>query len=217
MPSCRGVTLCIISGLDSKVYPEFLHPEGSQFQQLRPPTPPCYNSSRISSSPRHEKPGNGVADSSGEPNPYVSVYIPSLSGKHNVVQYFLKHQALTTSEGNRFVAQYSIDPPHTDGRNYFFKLFMNGRHILSWGVDPRTMPVGQAMLGLFEPDKKLKSKALITNPVEIKSFYFKEQKRNVSAAKNGGVIEVKVFRACGKRRRGAILNAFRGQDIYGIE
>lgn len=94
---------------------------------------------------------------------------------------------------------------------------MNGRHISSWGVDPRIMPVGKAMLGLFEPDKKVKSKALISSPVEIKPFYFKEQKRNISAAENGGVIEIKAFRACGRRRRGAILDAFRGQSSYGIE
>lgn len=125
--------------------------------------------------------------------------------------------ALTASQGTRFVVQYAIDPPHTDGTNVFLKLFMNGRHVTSWGIDPRTMPVGRARLGLFEADKKLKSKALIPNPAETKPFYFNDQKRDLSAAENGGVIEVRVFRACGKRRRGAILDAFRGQDNYGIE
>lgn len=124
---------------------------------------------------------------------------------------------LTTLQGTRFVVQYSIDPPHTDGINVYLKLFMNGRHVTSWGIDPRTMPVGRAMLGLFEADKKLKSKVLIPNPAETKPFYFNDQKREVSAAENGGVIEVRVFRACGKRRRGAILDVFRGQDKYGIE
>ncbi|ELR06704.1 hypothetical protein GMDG_00321 [Pseudogymnoascus destructans 20631-21] len=195
MPSCRGITLSITSALDSKVYPEFPHPETSQFQNSGSSALSGNNTKATSSLPSKEKPGNDAPDSS---NPYASVYIPSLPG-------------------TRFVVQYSIDPPHRDGINVFLKLFMNGRHVTSWGIDPRTMPVGRAMLGLFEADKKLKSKALIPNPAETKPFYFNDQKRDVSAAENGGVIEVRVFRACGKRRRGAILDAFRGQDKYGIE
>ncbi|OBT71345.1 hypothetical protein VF21_09763 [Pseudogymnoascus sp. 05NY08] len=195
MPSCRGITLSITSALDSKVYPEFPHPETSQFQNSGSSALSGNNTKATSSLPSKEQSGNNAPDSS---NPYASVYIPSLPG-------------------TRFVVQYSIDPPHTDGANVFLKLFMNGRHVTSWGIDPRTMPVGRAMLGLFEADKKLKSKALIPNPAETKPFYFNDQKRDVSAAENGGVIEVRVFRACGKRRRGAILDAFRGQDKYGIE
>lgn len=72
------------------------------------------------------------------------------------------------------------------------------------------------MLGLFEADKKLKSKAQIPNPAEAKPFYFNEQKRNITAAENGGLIEVKIFRSSGKRRRIPILDVFR-QDKYGIE
>ncbi|KFY30800.1 hypothetical protein V493_01665 [Pseudogymnoascus sp. VKM F-4281 (FW-2241)] len=195
MPSCRGITLSITSAGDSKVYPEFPHPETSQSQNIGSSTLPGNNSKATSSLPTKEKLRNNTPDSS---NCYASVYIPSLPG-------------------TRFVVQYSIDPPHTDGINVFLKLFMNGRHVTSWGIDPRTMPVGRAMLGLFEADKKLKSKTLIPNPAETKPFYFYNQKRDVSAAEDGGIIEVRVFRACGKRRRGAILNAFRGQDKYGIE
>lgn len=73
------------------------------------------------------------------------------------------------------------------------------------------------MLGLFEADKKQRSKAQIINPAETKPFYFNEQKRNTTAAEDGGLIEVKVFRACGKRRRTPILDSFRGQSKYGIE
>lgn len=215
MPSCRGITLSITSAVDSKVYPEFPHPETSQFQNSGSYTLPGNNIKATSSLPSKKRPGNNAPDSS---NPFVSVYIPSLPGKHNVLRFkAFEYMNLTTSQGTRFAVQYSIDPPHTDGTNVFLKLFMNGRHVTSWGIDPRTMPVGRAMLGLFEADKKLKSKALILNPAETKPFYFNNQKGDVSAAENGGVIEVRVFRACGKRRRGAILDAFRGQDKYGIE
>jgi hypothetical protein len=78
------------------------------------------------------------------------------------------------------------------------------------------MPKGQAMRGIFEADKKLRSRATSPNPAETKPFFFNEQKRGISAAENGGLIEVKVFRACGKRRRTPLLDAFRGQDKYGI-
>ncbi|KFY60325.1 hypothetical protein V496_05367 [Pseudogymnoascus sp. VKM F-4515 (FW-2607)] len=195
MPSCRGITLSITSAGDSKVYPEFPHPETSQLQNNGSSTLPGNNSKATSSLPTKKGPGKKAPDSS---NPHVSVYIPSLPG-------------------TRFVVLYAIDPPHTDGTNVFLKLFMNGRHVTSWGIDPRTMPVGRAMLGLFEANKKLKSKASILNPAETKPFYFNDQKRDVSAAENGGVIEVRVFRACGKRRRGAILDPFRDQGIFGIE
>lgn len=212
MPSCRGMTLSITSAGDSKVYPEFPHPETSQFPNIGSSTRPGSNAKAPSSLRSKGRPGNNVLDSS---NPYVSVYIPSLPGKHNVLPF--KAYEPDSLQGTRFVVLYSIDPPHTDGTNVFLKLFMNGRHVTSWGIDPRTMPVGRAMLGLFEANKKLKSKALIPNPAETKPFYFNDQKRDVSAAEDGGVIEVRVFRACGKRRRGAILDAFRGQDMFGIE
>lgn len=82
MPSCRGITLSITSAGDSKVYPEFPHPETSQLQNNGSSTLPGNNSKATSSLPTKKGPGKKAPDSS---NPHVSVYIPSLPGKHNVL------------------------------------------------------------------------------------------------------------------------------------
>ena len=99
---------------------------------------------------------------------------------------------------------------------FYFKLYMNGRHINSWGINPRTKPKGQAMRGIFHASKKLKAEATIIDPAEVKSFFFNEENRNKPTSDDGGLFEVKVFRACGKRRRTPILDAFKSQDKFGI-
>jgi hypothetical protein len=80
---------------------------------------------------------------------------------------------------------------------------------------------GQIMHAFFEADKKWNFKVLkgksSKETGEMRPFYFSENSTNPSTpAADGGLIEVQVFRANGKRRREPILDTFRPQDSYGI-
>ena len=51
---------------------------------------------------------------------------------------------------------------------------------------------------------------------EERPFYFAEEYEERSAADDGGLIEVQVFRARGRKRRLANPEDFRNQEQYGI-
>jgi hypothetical protein len=126
--------------------------------------------------------------------------------------------------GIRFFLKYTIEPPHPDGQLFYFKLFMNGRHISSWGVNPRTNPKGQVLHGLFKPDGTWSisenSQTFIKQSgigIESRPFLFTPEIGGRSAADDGGLIEVRVFRANGRKRRAPNLETFRPQEQYGIK
>jgi hypothetical protein len=103
---------------------------------------------------------------------------------------------------------------------YYFKLFMNGRHITSWGTNPRTKPSGQVMRALFDPSERWNYKVDGTiyknNGTETRPFYFGNQVDGLSAANDGGLIEVRVLRAKGRQRKVPNPMEFKPQDQYGI-
>jgi hypothetical protein len=97
---------------------------------------------------------------------------------------------------------------------------MNGRHINSWGVNPIIKPRGLMMRALFETDSswdfKDKGNTIRHVGIESRSLCFAPNHERQSAADDGGLIELQVFRARGKRRRPPRPEAFRPQDSYGL-
>ncbi|RFU23957.1 hypothetical protein B7463_g12377, partial [Scytalidium lignicola] len=133
----------------------------------------------------------------------ISVYIPSIPG-------------------TRFRIQYNILRSETPVSNfYYFKLFMNGANVASWGVDTKTMPSGQVMRGLFEPSSRwnYKDDGILhkNDGVESRHFYFANEVSPRSVATDGGLIEIIVFRATGRKQRVARKEYFRDQERYGIK
>jgi hypothetical protein len=107
-----------------------------------------------------------------------------------------------------------------DSQWFYFKLFMNGRHITSWGTDVRTKPSGQVMRGLFEPSERwnYKNEGTVFKNMgtEARPFFFGNEEEEKSPADDGGLIEVLVFRARGRKRKLASPEEFRNQEVYGI-
>ena len=129
---------------------------------------------------------------------------------------------LISIAGVRFFFKYVIEPPYPDGQLFYFKLFMNGRHICSWGVNPRTHPRGQVLRALFEAEEKLDGlqdsvNVLRHSGIESRPFLFAQETESTSAADDGGLIEIRVFRASGRKRRLHNVEKFRSQDRYGIK
>ena len=102
---------------------------------------------------------------------------------------------------------------------YYFKLFMNGRHMISWGTHSIFKPSGQVMRALYDPtprwNYKLDETVYKNCGNEIRPFYFSNVKGR-SPADDGGLIEVRVFRAKNRRRRMPSPAEFKPQDEYGL-
>jgi hypothetical protein len=123
--------------------------------------------------------------------------------------------------GARFWLRYSIiEAAATISPWFYFKLFMNGRHIASWGTNSTTNPSGQVMRGLFDPSDRWNYKdngTVMKNcGTEVRPFFFAKEDGDQTAAEEGGLIEVMVFRARGRRRRLPKPEEFRSQDQWGI-
>ena len=76
------------------------------------------------------------------------------------------------------------------------------------------------MRGLFDPSERWNYKengtVLEHNGTEVRPFFFAKEEVDRSAAEEGGMIEVMVFRARGRRRRMPKPGDFRSQDQWGI-
>ncbi|KAK0101432.1 hypothetical protein ONS95_006605 [Cadophora gregata] len=199
MPTHRGIKVSVVSQLELKLHPEFPHPESSQFTYRSPDvrkgtaayadwTPPSASS-------------DSKADRLLGRQSVVSVYIPSMPA-------------------TRFWMRYNVAEAAMHSEWFYFKLFMNGRHITSWGTDAKTKPSGQVMRGLFEPSDRWNYRyegTLFRNMgTEARPFIFGYEEKEPSAAKDGGLIEVMVFRARGRKRKLPALADFKNQEGYGI-
>ncbi|CZS93168.1 uncharacterized protein RCO7_07817 [Rhynchosporium graminicola] len=200
MPTHRGIKISVVSQLELKLHPEFPHPESSQFTYRSPDlrkgatkftdwTPPSASS-------------DSKADRLLGRQSVVSVYIPSMPATRFWIRYNIVEAAST----------------HSDW--FYFKLFMNGRLITSWGTNAKTKPSGQVMRGLFEPSGRWNYKhdgtVYHNMGTEARPFIFGYEEEDLSAANDGGLIEVMVFRARGRKRRLQKPMEFKDQEAYGI-
>jgi hypothetical protein len=79
---------------------------------------------------------------------------------------------------------------------------------------------GRVIRALYEPSERWHYKendvAFKRDGIETRYFHFMPGPEKSSIAEDGGLIEVQVFRAKGRRRRAARLEQFRSQEQYGI-
>lgn len=99
---------------------------------------------------------------------------------------------------------------------------MNGRNITSWGVNPEITSEGQVMRAPFETENRYAFRddgdVYRHNGMEVRPFFFGAEKKekSLSAATEGGCIEIKVFRSRGRRRRMPRAEEFCEQEKYGV-
>lgn len=97
---------------------------------------------------------------------------------------------------------------------------MNGHLITSWGIHsdneisglPRRAISGTVVRALYEPGERWHEAV----GIETRYFYFMPGLDKKSAAEDGGLIEVQVFRSKGRKRRAPKMTEFRNQERYGI-
>lgn len=105
----------------------------------------------------------------------VSVYVPIYSCSH-------------------FWLSYSIEGPHPDKALYYFKLYINGKEIVSWGCSEKDEFKGKTMFGLFSPGESSFQHSVF----ERRVFCFgRDDKDGDSLPLNSleDMMEVRVYRA----------------------
>ncbi|KAK8058379.1 hypothetical protein PG994_008827 [Apiospora phragmitis] len=187
MPIFRGIDVSIIASAEAKKLPEYPHPDSASVLLTDGDDPT-----------RQRK-----------VKPRISVYIPSMAGE-------------------QFWLEYSVLRMPSLASHLYFKMFMNGRPITSWGIltkpdkdgNPERPIRGTVVRALYEPGRPSQDRDLASGAqevgIETRYFYFMAGLDKRSAAEDGGLIEVQVFRSKGRKRRAPKLTEFRDQDRYGI-
>ncbi|KAK2059622.1 hypothetical protein LY76DRAFT_570436 [Colletotrichum caudatum] len=117
-----------------------------------------------------------------------------------------------------FIFGVLIQPP-PDAKYLYFRMTINGRQIVSWGIKSKVIQNQLVSHALYEPDSKWQYRdsgvVYKRDGVEKRFFHF-APRFEASAALDGGLIELRVFRSKGRRQRAPELKGFRKQDMYGI-
>ncbi|KAK6849911.1 hypothetical protein PG995_013744 [Apiospora arundinis] len=188
MPIFRGIDVSVVASAEAKKLPEYPHPDSASVILTD------------GEDPTRQK----------KVKPRISVYIPSMPGE----QFWLKYSVLR------------MPSPAT---HLYFKMFMNGRPITSWGLSmkptkdgsPEQPIKGTVVRALYEPENHFQHRDLGSGArevgIETRYFHFMAGLDKRTAAEDGGLIEVQVFRSKGRKRRAPKLPEFRDQDRYGIK
>ncbi|KAK8035310.1 hypothetical protein PG993_010305 [Apiospora rasikravindrae] len=187
MPIFRGIDVSIVASAEAKKLPEYPHPDSASVILTD------------GDDPTRQK----------KVQPRISVYVPSMPGE----QFWLKYSVLRVP---------------SPASHLYFKMLMNGRPVTSWGIsmkpdkdgNPERPTRGTVVRALYEPGRQSQDKDLGSGAqevgIETRYFHFMAGLDKRSAAEDGGLIEVQIFRSKGRKRRAPKLPEFRGQDRYGI-
>jgi len=103
---------------------------------------------------------------------------------------------------SQFWLSYSVSAPHPPNALYYFKLFVDGAHVVSWGCGGEDGFKGRTMFGVYEAGESW----LGERGVEKRVFCFASEdygKRRCDGGDGAGagdVMEVKVYRSNGRKR-----------------
>lgn len=229
MPSFRGITLQLHSQFDGLTLPEYT---SSLPAPLPPSPPPRHgkhqddlddspisdegfafgNNEKRNAFRRQERRDEGLVEVSEDK--VVHVYVPVYPFSQFWVGYEVDlremMEVIAEEEGNRGLAHRYDAEGQDEIKFVYFKLLVNGENIVEWGTRARLdhddcangTCRGKVMFALFQrPDEQAKA-------LEKRGFFFQgrveddEDDGIVDCKEEEGVIEVRVYRARGRRRIG---------------
>lgn len=120
-----------------------------------------------------------------------------------------------------FFFRYYISQPPAGHKFVLFRITINGRFIMSFGIDLAETTVGAAHQALFQPSEHYQHNdngVLMTEyGIESRCFRFISYgKGDKSIGYDGGIIQVQVYRAKARRRVAPEPTPYRGNDNYGV-
>jgi hypothetical protein len=99
-------------------------------------------------------------------------------------------------------------------------MYMNGSHIVSWGIDVDECAKGTVCRGLYKPGENWRQKVdgidVRAIGIETRSFHFVPGLEGKSIAEDGGLVEVRVFRSDARKRISPRMDDYRSQERYGL-
>ncbi|RYP50636.1 hypothetical protein DL769_010924 [Monosporascus sp. CRB-8-3] len=190
MPRFRGIDVCIVAGKPDGYLNEYPHPDSVSVRLKKVALKDAENEGTSNTDPTPKK-----------ANPRVSVYVPS-------------------PPGEQFWLRYAITQWPPPSRYIYFKIFMNGHQVSSWGINTAHNVTGSLSRALFKPGDRWKDKYgdIDTSQVGIEARYFSFMlgQDEKSVAEDGGTVEVHVYRANARRPIAPKLDEYRSQERYGI-
>lgn len=115
---------------------------------------------------------------------------------HSLVSVYIP-----TYPSSQFWLSYSISPPHPPKLLYYFKLYLNGNPVVSWGCGEDDDYRGKTMFGLFKPSRS----SGLARGATLQRRVFCFGPDNVGLVDPdvdslSDVMEIKVFRSKGRKR-----------------
>ena len=117
-----------------------------------------------------------------------------INADHSVVSVYVP-----TYPSSQFWLCYSISPPYPPDILYYFKLFINGDHVISWGCGKEDGYEGKTTFGLFHPGPS----PFPHSEIERRVFCFEPNPShgsNFTVDNLNDVLEVRVFRSKGRKQ-----------------
>ena len=106
-----------------------------------------------------------------------------------------------TYPSSQFWLSYSISPPHPPKLLYYFKLYLNGNPVVSWGCGEDDDYRGKTMFGLFKPGRTSSLTKSATLERRVLCFSPDVTALDHLALDNlSDVMEIKVFRSKARKR-----------------
>lgn len=176
MPEYRRITTSLVSQFDLLVIPEFPPPAPTQNPVYTPP-------------PLIDKELSPVDEELcllDEKRSLVSVFIPAYSG-------------------SQFWISYSIAPPNPPKALYYFKLFLNGACMVSWGCGEEDEFKGKTMFGLYESEAKREGESGIQKRMLCFGDEFE--------GSDDDILEIKVYRCRGRRPCSPVTESYGGIKV----
>jgi hypothetical protein len=123
-----------------------------------------------------------------------------------------------------FWISYSVSPPIPDSHYFLFKLYVNGRHIVSWCTGKKEGWEGKTMFGLYERPqdaerkKRVEKRVLSFRPTDKNDKTWSDVK---DPFEDNMRMEIKVHRAHGRKRVEREMEEYsktaHAQDAKGIQ
>ncbi|KAH8908705.1 hypothetical protein BR93DRAFT_936320 [Coniochaeta sp. PMI_546] len=192
MPCLRGIDVKLVTYPAKQIIQEYPHPDGSSLRLVTRPEAASTVAKDLSTaggSPSSSKP----VVPSRKADPRSSVYI-------------------ATQPGSQFIIAYDINEIPDSCKFVNFKVFVNGRHMVTCGRDLEDRTRGVICRTLWAPSDRWDLYA----GIEGRQFVFLPDEKTKSAAEDGGLIEVQVHRAVARSLRSPALQEFRPARQYGI-
>ncbi|KAL9123668.1 MAG: hypothetical protein Q9217_006922 [Psora testacea] len=112
---------------------------------------------------------------------------------HSLVSVYIP-----TYPSSQFWLSYSISPPHPPKLLYYFKLYINGQEIVSWGCGEHDEYKGKTMFGLYDTGLTMGKKPVLEQ--RVLCFAQAETYGDHAPGSLSDVMEIKVFRSKGRER-----------------